>query len=215
MPEEIKRLIFWVVVSILAIILLVLIILKISSRNKHYYGKNPKNKKLDRKIKKYARDRDFLFLTDVFLPVDNNKAILIDDIILGNKYIYVISQKHWDGYIKGFEYDTKWLLTAKVRTVYVDNPLIGNRYKVQTLMKFLKERNDENIVNIVSLSNRSKFNAIQTQPLENVVKMKQLFKLIDDYEKTSPFNDIKEEELERIALLLNEESIRISKTQMR
>ena len=215
MPEEIKRLIFWVVVSILTIILLVLIVLKISSRNKHYYGKNPKNKKLDRKIKKYARDRDFLFLTDVFLPVDNNKAILIDDIILGNKYIYVISQKHWDGYVKGFEYDTKWLLTAKVRTVYVDNPLIGNRYKVQTLMKFLKERNDENIVNIVSLSNRSKFNAIQTQPLENVVKMKQLFKLIDDYEKTSPFNDIKEEELERIALLLNEESIRISKTQMR
>lgn len=215
MPEEIKSLIFWVVVSILAIILLVLIILKISSRNKHYYGKNPKNKKLDRKIKKYARDRDFLFLTDVFLPVDNNKAILIDDIILGNKYIYVIFQKHWDGYVKGFEYDTKWLLTAKVRTVYVDNPLIGNRYKVQTLMKFLKERNDENIVNIVSLSNRSKFNAIQTQPLENVVKMKQLFKLIDDYEKTSPFNDIKEEELERIALLLNEESIRISKTQMR
>ena len=156
-----------------------------------------------------------MFLTDVFLPVDNNKAILIDDIILGNKYIYVISQKHWDGYIKGFEYDTKWLLTAKIRTVYVDNPLIGNRYKVQTLMKFLKDNNDENIVNIVSLSNKTKFNSIQTQPLENVVKMKHLFKLIDDYEKHSPFNDIKEEELERIALKLHEESIRIAKTQMR
>ena len=66
-----------------------------------------------------------------------------------------------------------------------------------------------------SLSNKTKFNSIQTQPLENVVKMKHLFKLIDDYEKTSPFNDIKEEELERIALQLHEESIRISKTQMR
>lgn len=215
MPEEIKRLIFWVVVSILVVILVVLLVLKIKSKDKHYYGKNPKNRKLDKKIKKYARDRDFLFLTDVFLPVDNNKAILIDDIILGNKYIYVISQKHWDGYVKGFEYDTKWLLSAKIRTVYVDNPLIGNRYKVQTLMKFLKERNDENIVNIVSLSNKSKLNTIQTQPLENVVKMKNLFKLIDDYEKNSPFNDIKEEELERIALQLHEESIRISKTQMR
>ena len=215
MPEEIKHLIFWVVVSILLIILSVIIILKIKSKDKHYYGKNPKNKKLDKKIKKYARDRDFLFLTDVFLPVDNNKAILIDDVILGNKYIYVISQKHWDGYVKGFEYDTKWLLSAKIRTVYVDNPLIGNRYKVQTLMKFLKERNDENIVNIVSLSNKAKLNTIQTQPLENVVQMKHLFKLIDDYEKNSPFNDIKEEELERIALQLHEESIRISKTQMR
>lgn len=215
MPEEIKRLIFWVVVSILVVILVVLLVLKIKSKDKHYYGKNPKNRKLDKKIKKYARDRDFLFLTDVFLPVDNNKAILIDDIILGNKYIYVISQKHWDGYVKGFEYDTKWLLSAKIRTVYVDNPLIGNRYKVQTLMKFLKERNDENIVNIVSLSNKSKLNTIQTQPLENVVQMKNLFKLIDDYEKNSPFNDIKEEELERIALQLHEESIRISKTQMR
>ena len=215
MPEEIKRLIFWVVVSILVVILVVLLVLKIKSKDKHYYGKNPKNRKLDKKIKKYARDRDFLFLTDVFLPVDNNKAILIDDIILGNKYIYVISQKHWDGYVKGFEYDTKWLLSAKIRTVYVDNPLIGNRYKVQTLMKFLKERNDENIVNIVSLSNKAKLNTIQTQPLENVVQMKHLFKLIDDYEKNSPFNDIKEEELERIALQLHEESIRISKTQMR
>lgn len=215
MPEKIKELIFWVVVSILVIILVVLLVLKIKSKDKHYYGKNPKNRKLDKKIKKYARDRDFLFLTDVFLPVDNNKAILIDDIILGNKYIYVISQKHWDGYVKGFEYDTKWLLSAKIRTVYVDNPLIGNRYKVQTLMKFLKERNDENIVNIVSLSNKAKLNTIQTQPLENVVQMKHLFKLIDDYEKNSPFNDIKEEELERIALQLHEESIRISKTQMR
>ena len=215
MPEEIKNLIFWVIIGIFVVILLILIILKIKSKDKHYYGKNPKNKTLDRKIKKYARDRDFLFLTDVFLPVDNNKAVLIDDIILGNKYIYVISQKHWDGYVKGFEYDTKWLLTAKVRTIYVDNPLIGNRYKVQALMRFLKEKNDENIVNIVALSNRSKFNSIQTQPLENVVKTKLLFKLIDDYEKNSPFNDIKEEELEKIALQLHEESIRISKTQMR
>ena len=215
MPQEIKNLIFWVVIVLVVIILFVLLVLKLKSKDSYYYGKNPKNKKLDRKIKKFARDRDFLFLTDVFLPVDNNKAILIDNVILGNKYIYVVSQKHWDGYVKGFEYDTKWLLTMKVRTNYVDNPLIGNRYKVQTLMRFLKEKNDENIVNIVALSNSSKFNPIQTQPLENVVKMKMLFKLIDDYEKNSPFNDIKEEELERIALSLHEESIRIAKMQMR
>lgn len=215
MPQEIKNLIFWVVIILVVVILVVLLVLKLKARDSYYYGKNPKNRKLDRKIKKFARDRDFLFLTDVFLPVDNNKAVLIDDIILGNKYIYVISQKHWDGYVKGFEYDTKWLLSMKVRTNYVDNPLIGNRYKVQTLMRFLKERTDENIVNIVTLSNGSKFNSIQTQPLENVVKMKMLFKLIDDYEKHSPFNDIKEEELEKIALKLHEESIRIAKTQMR
>ena len=91
MPQEIKDLIFWVVVALVVVILIVFLFLKIKSRDKHYYGKNPKNKNLDRKIKKYARDRDFLFLTDVFLPVDNNKAILIDDIILGNKYIYVIT----------------------------------------------------------------------------------------------------------------------------
>ena len=178
MPQEIKNLIFWVVIVLVVIILFVLLVLKLKSKDIYYYGKNPKNKKLDKKIKKFSRDRDFLFLTDVFLPVDNNKAVLIDDIILGNKYIYVISQKHWDGYVKGFEYDTKWLLTMKVRTNYVDNPLIGNRYKVQTLMRFLKEKNDENIVNIVALSNSSKFNTIQTQPLENVVKMKLLFKYI-------------------------------------
>ena len=45
MPEEIKKLIFWVIVSILVVILIVLLILKIKSKDKHYYGKNPKNRK--------------------------------------------------------------------------------------------------------------------------------------------------------------------------
>ena len=34
---------------------------------------------------------------------------------------------------------------------------------------------------IVSLSNKAKLNTIQTQPLENVVQMKHLFKLINIY----------------------------------
>ena len=215
MPEEIKKLIFWVIVSILVVILIVLLILKIKSKDKHYYGKNPKNRKLDKKIKKYARDRDFLFLTDVFLPVDNNKAILIDDIILGNKYIYVISQKHWEGTLKGFEYDPKWLLTTKTITKYVDNPLIGNRFKVSTLMNFLNETDDENIVNIVAINDKTTFKDIKTQPLENVVTMGHLFKIIDDYEKNSHLNDIKEEEIERMANLVYEESLSIAKSQAR
>ena len=83
---------------------------KLKSKKK-YYVKNPKNKQLDKKIRKYALYRDFLFLSDVFIPVNNEKAIIIDNIIFGNKYIYVISQKHWEGLLKGFEYDTKWMIT--------------------------------------------------------------------------------------------------------
>ena len=45
--------------------------------------------------------------------------------------------------------------------------------------------------------------------------MNKIFKIIDDYEKNSPFNDIKEEEIERIANLINDESNRIKESQAR
>lgn len=213
MPDEIKQLIF-VAIVIIVIFLIVLLIIKHKS-NKYYYNKNPKNKKLDKKIRKYAKNKDFLFLSDVFLPVENNQAILIDNIIFGNKYIYVISQKHWEGELKGFEYDTKWMISTKNMTKYVDNPLIGNRFKVRILLNFLNEKDENTVINIIALSNKTKFKDIQVPPLENIININNLFKLIDEYEKNSLLNDIVEEEIERIANSIYQESIRIAKTQKR
>lgn len=209
MPDEIKQLIL-VAALILVIFLIVLLIVKLKSKNK-YYVKNPKNKQLDKKIRKYALYRDFLFLSDVFIPVNNEKAIIIDNIIFGNKYIYVISQKHWEGLLKGFEYDTKWMITYKNQTNYVDNPLISNRYKVHVLSNFLGEKEEENIINIVAINDHTNFDDFNVQSLESVVKMNKLFKTIDEYERNSSLNDIKEEEIERIANLIYEESTRIKK----
>ncbi len=213
MSDEVKQLIL-VALIIIVIFLIVLLIVKLKSK-KDYATKKIKNKYLDRKIKKYAKDKDFLFLTNVFLPVDSTSIIMIDNLIIGNKYIYVIAQKHWQGYLKGYEYDTKWLLTTKNKTSYVDNPLIGNRFKVQTLLKFLNESDDENIVNIIAINDKSRFESIKAQPLENVTRATNIFKIIDEYENTSPLNDIKEEEAERIANLINEESTRLAKEQKR
>ena len=214
MPNEIEILIL-VIVIISVVVISSLIVIKSKSNQQTNYNKNPKNKYLDRKIRKFANDRDFLFLSDVFLPVKDNKAIIIDNIIFGNKYIYVISQKHWDGHLKGYEYDTKWMITSKSQTKYVDNPLINNRFKVQTLLNFLKEKDENTIINIIAINDHTKFNDFQVQPLENVIKMSKLFKLIDDYEKSSPLNDIKEDEIERIANLINNESNRIKESQAR
>ena len=213
MTKEVKQLIL-VTVLIIVIFLIVLLVVKLKSKN-YYYNKNPKNKRLNRKIRKYSKDKDFLFLSDVFLPIENNNAIMIDNIIFGNKYIYVIAQKHWEGNLKGFEYDTKWLLSSKTITKYIDNPLLSNRFKVVTLLKFLKEKDEDNIINIIAINDKTKFKDIQAQPLENVVKMSELFKTIDEYEKNSPFNDIKDEEIERVANLIYEESLRITKSQSR
>ena len=214
MPKEMEILIL-VSVIILVVFSSVLIVVKSKSSQSTNYSKNPKNKYLDRKIKKFANDRDFLFLSDVFLPVKDNRAIIIDNIIFGNKYIYVISQKHWEGHLKGYEYDTKWMINSKNQTKYVDNPLINNRFKVQMLLSFLKEKEEDNVINIVAINDRVKFSDFQVQPLENVTKMNKIFKIIDDYEKNSPFNDIKEEEIERIANLINDESNRIKESQAR
>ena len=157
MPLEIKQLILVAVLIIIVIFLIVLFVVKHKSKNNKTYIKNTKNKKLDRRIRKYAKNKDFLILNNVFLPVDDTKAIIVDNLLFGNKYIYVISQKHWEGTLKGFEYDPKWLLITKTITKYVDNPLIGNRFKVSTLMNFLNETDDENIVNIVAINDKTTF----------------------------------------------------------
>ena len=214
MPDEIKQLIL--VASIFIVIfLIVLFLVKLKSKNTKLYIKNPKNKYLNKKIRKYTKNRDFLFLTDVFLPVKDNRAIVIDNIIFGNKYIYVISQKHWEGTLKGYEYDTKWMVVSKSVTKYVDNPIIGNRFKVQTLMSFINEKEEDNVVNIVAINDKTNFSEFQSQPLENITKMNKIFKIIDEYEKSSPLNDFKEEEIERIANMVYEESKRIKHSQAR
>ena len=215
MPNEIKQLIFVASLIVIVIFLIVLFSLKHKSKNKNNYNKNKKNKNLDRKLRKYAKNKDFLILSNVFLPVEETKAIVIDNLLFGNKYIYVISQKHWEGTLKGFEYDPKWLLETKSVTKYVDNPLIGNRFKVSTLMNFLNETDDENIVNIVALNDKVTFKNIKAPTLEYVTKMSNLFKVIDEYEKNSHLNDIKEEEIERMANLVYEESLSIAKSQER
>ena len=105
------------------------------------------------------------------------------------------------------------MIIHKDTTKYVDNPLFSNRYKINVLINFLKEKNEDDIVNIIAINNKVKFKDFQTQPLENVVNIIDLFKIIDEYEKTSPLNDIKEEEIERVANLIYEESTRIINAQ--
>ena len=103
------------------------------------------------------------------------------------------------------------MITYKNQTNYVDNPLISNRYKVHVLSNFLGEKEEENIINIVAINDHTNFDDFNVQSLESVVKMNKLFKTIDEYERNSSLNDIKEEEIERIANLIYEESTRIKK----
>ncbi len=89
----------------------------------YFYGK---------KIYKIALNFDFYLINDFILRPDDDKAIHIDHILFGDKYIYCIKDRFYRGAIEGNEMDKSWYFYPKLfEKRYIDNPLLKNKERVQ------------------------------------------------------------------------------------
>lgn len=85
-----------------------------------------------RKIYKIALNFDFYLINDFVLRPDDDKAIHIDHILFGDKYIYCIKDRFYRGAIEGNEMDKSWFFYPKLfEKRYIDNPLIKNKERLK------------------------------------------------------------------------------------
>ena len=79
----------------------------------HYY----------KKVYRVALDHDYFLINQFVFKIDNSKVASVDHILFGNKYIYVISSKYYQGDLVG-KYNDKSLIfiSHKGKKCYTDNP---------------------------------------------------------------------------------------------
>ena len=145
----------------------------------HYY----------KRVYKVAIDNDYYLINQFVFKIDSSKVASVDHILFGNKYIYVIASKYYQGDLVG-KYNDKSLIfiSHKGKKCYTDNPygqvkLLASKLSSSTgidasLMIGIVLVNDDCKVAVQSESKqfyiiqRKRFaaliKAIESRPVENI-----------------------------------------------
>ena len=87
-----------------------------------------------KRIYRVALDNDFYLINQFVFKVDSSKNATVDHILFGNKYIYVIVSKYYQGDLIG-KYNDKSLIfiSHKGKKCYTDNPYNESKYLTSKL----------------------------------------------------------------------------------
>ena len=161
---------------------------------------------LHSKLKKFCKNHDYILLTNLILPTEDGKRIKIDDLVLADKYIYIISQRILYGNISGVESDAKWIIRSNKQSKYFSNPFNSNEIRLNTTAK-LANINPNNFINLVCFSKTAFIKDVRLNGENRILTSTEMIeKAILKKEKESPYNDFLPEEVEKIANFLYQKS---------
>ena len=169
-----------------------------------------KTRILHKKLKKYCKNHDYILLTNLILPTEDGKRIKIDDLVIADKYVYVISQRILYGNITGVEEDAKWILRSTKESKHISNPFIANDIRTNVVAK-LANVDISNFINLVCFSKTAFVNDVKlvskNKMLTNIDKIEHD---INKKEKESHLNDFLSEDIEKLADFLYQTSKKYS-----
>lgn len=112
-----------------------LLYLFLSPLIKSYLYKHFTLKMYYKKIKKVVYDHDFYLINKWSLEMgEGDQGVHIDHLIFGEKYIYVIKDRYYEGALSAKADDKSWVYYfSPKKKKYIDNPLILNHIRADRL----------------------------------------------------------------------------------
>lgn len=149
------------------------------------YHKNYK-KIYGKKVYQIALDNDFYLINNFAAMVSNEDSVHIDHILFGEKYIYCIKCRYFNGALQAKEEDKSWIyFTKKDGKKFIDNPLIKNRLRVEKL-SLLTNINEDMMISIVVVNNNCLIFKFEGKSKNNyVIPLSKLAKLVKAIESRS------------------------------
>lgn len=161
---------------------------------------------LHKKLKKYCKNHDYILLTNLILPTSDGKKIKIDDLVIADKYIYVISQRILYGNISGVEEDAKWIVRSTKDSKYFSNPLKSNEIRLNVVAQ-LSNVDPSNFINLVCFSKTAFIKDVRLEKKNKLItNIDKIEHDINNHEKQSQYNDFLSEEVEKLAAFLYQTS---------
>lgn len=144
-----------VLIFLLAVFFFILPLVKkyvFHHRFRNYMGK---------KVFQLAQDFDYCLLQNVTIEIGKNQAIRFDHILFGNKYIYCITDKLWEGAVLGSARDATWIYyyPKSDKKQSIKNPIRVNQMRLEKLS--LRTGIDANLmINIVVVNDDCLFSCV-------------------------------------------------------
>lgn len=129
-----------------------------------------------KELKKLSKE--YLVINDVMVKTKNNYTHQIDHIVISKYGIFVIETKQYNGYIKGNDYDKRWMIKSGKKIFYVNNPLHQNYGHVKSLEEIFNLP-EEKFISLVCIPSRARVSVKSN----NVVRIYELIDKIYSYQE--------------------------------
>jgi len=136
------------------------------------------------KVLKVARDGDFYLVNNLMLETGGSTNVMIDHIIGGDKFIFVISDRYYDGALNAKANEASWFSYRKGgKKIDIANPLLENRFAMDRL-SIASGINTSFMIGIVLVNDDCFLTPFVSDENESLlVPVSQLEKLVFLYEK--------------------------------
>ena len=166
------------------------------------YARKHFNKVVYKKVYKIARNRDYYLINNFTFTLDNIQTVVVDHILFGEKYIYVIMDKYYEGNLSGKQVDNSCIFVAKNGSKsYTDNPLLVTK-KLLTLLCGVTGLPSDLMVGLCITNNDCVLRIQSDSKQFYVANLKELPRLVKLVESRNVEN-INEEKLQEAVLVLD------------
>ena len=135
-----------------------------------------------KRVYQVALDNDFYLINSFSNRTAEAEEFHIDHILIGNKFIYCIRDRYYDGAVAAKEENPSWIFFRGDKGRYIQNPLQKNKLCVQrlSLMSGIEEKL---FISIVLINNDCYLTPYQTTSTDNYLSsLKEFPKLIEQLE---------------------------------
>lgn len=155
----------------------------LSAPIKRFFNKHHTVRAYYKKVYQVALDGDYYLINNFTSKTAEEEEFHIDHILIGNKYIYCIRDRYYDGAVVATQHNKAWIFYKKQKATYVPNPLLTNRLRVERL-SLMGDTDPRIFVSIILINDDCFITPFETdgQFEEYVVSLNQLPRLIHDME---------------------------------
>jgi len=149
-----------------------------------------------KRVYKVALENDYYLINQFYFKIDNTKLAKVDHIIFGDKYIYVIICKYYEGDLVGKSSDKSLIfISHKGKKCYTDNPL--NEIKFLSSKLSSSTSVDASLMIGIVLINDDCKVAVQSESKQFYIIQRKRFASLINAIESRPVETINETQLEK------------------
>jgi len=185
---------------VVVFLLLVLIIYKIYLKRNGHFGQT----NLYRRLKKLYKEKDYPWIKEIILPINDQQYLFYDAIVFGDKHIYLIEMKNQHALIHTDKIDDWSFQDKKNKAILIPNAFYDLDLKTHILNKLL-QINTRVYIPVIVYNNHTQIKKPFNK--NRIISVKQVSAFINHHEQASKLPKMSVSKIEELGKEVLDENI--------